>query len=201
MAKHQLFIQTALKQSMLALFRDYQCLQEHSMVLDHRSDNTYVNDIQIMLKKNKISHTEIHELYLVHGPCFFTGVRAGVIIAKAWYQLFQPKMQLVSSFDYISACISGAVLPYGVVIAGSGKEGYFKLFSDSEEQSACMINYEEAMDLQRNYPIYSDLLPLCEKWGFIHVQPRAVLPLKSKQACSLNEIFPVYIRREDDLFG
>ncbi len=201
MINYQLLIQTALKHSVLGLFQDNQCLFEQSIVLDHRSDNTYVNDIQTMVKKQNIKYADIHELYLVHGPGFFTGVRAGVVIAKAWYQLFQPRVHLVCSFDYLSACIRGASMPYGIVIAGSGKEGYFKLFNNEQEYSPCIMSYEEVASLSTKYPIYSDHRQHCESWGFSHVQTLAVLPMRSKQACSLNEIYPVYIRREDELFG
>ncbi len=200
MAKLQLLIQTALRQSIIALFDDYCCINSTDVILDHRSDNTYVYDLGQLLQSSTVDLSMIEEVHLVHGPGFFTGVRSGVIITKALCQLLSLDCYLLSSFDYLSACISDKPAHYGIMISGSQREGFFQEFSPEGTSIAKMMPYSIASKLCGSFTIYTDQEKNASQWGFGLLNPMPVLIKGNKKLRNHGDIFPNYVRSVDDLF-
>ena len=199
-ARLQVLLQTALRQSVFAVFLNSNYLSSHKMVLDHRSDNTYVYDLRTIIAHAGLDLSIIKEFYLVNGPGFFTGIRSGVMIAKAIHQILKPRVFLISSFAYLRAHIHTKPEHYGILIVGSQREGYFQEFSPQGDSKAIIIPYAKAQEKARHFPIYTDQEKYSVEWGLNYLEPQAVFPSESKEIVDLKDLIPNYVRSEDELF-
>lgn len=196
----QFLLQTTLRQSIFAVFLNSNYLSSHKMVLDHRSDNTYVYDLRTLIAHAGLDLSLIQEFYLVNGPGFFTGIRSGVIIGKAVYQLLKPKMFLVSSFSYLATHINPKPKHFGILISGSQREGYFQEFTPQGQGEASILPYALAQEKAKLFPVYTDQEKNSIEWGLNYLEPQAIFPSESQEIFDLKDLLPNYVRTEDDLF-
>jgi tRNA A37 threonylcarbamoyladenosine modification protein TsaB len=77
-----LFIDTTQKKCNLAIFNN-KIIDYISILTNNNLTDLVIEEINKLLKKNKINIKNITSLYLTIGPGSFTGVRIGCIIAKA----------------------------------------------------------------------------------------------------------------------
>jgi len=196
----QVLLQTTLRQSVFAVFLNSSYLSSHSMVLDHRSDNSYVYDLRNLIAHAGLDMSLINEFYLVNGPGFFTGIRSGVMIVKAIYQILKPRVFLVSSFAYLDAHIQTKPEHYGILIVGSQREGYFQEFSPQGQSKAVILPYEKAREKARSFPVFTDQEKYSIEWNLTYLQPKAVLSSQAYEIADLKDLTPNYVRSEDELF-
>jgi|GEM_PF-3240014 len=196
----QVLVQTVLKQAVFAVFLNTTYLCSQSIILDHRSDNTYVYDLRNLIAQAGLDISLINEFYLVNGPGFFTGIRSGVIMSKAIYQLKKPKMFLVSTFSYLSAHLNPRPEHYGILICGSQREGYYQEYRAQEKGEATIISYKTAQEKAKQFSIYTDHMEYSIQWGLRYLPAQAVFPLEYKEIKEISDLLPNYLRQEDDLF-
>ncbi len=82
--KYQLFIDTTSNYCYVSISRDLNFIDEIKLKVNKNVTDIIVETIDLLLKNNSISKKCIDKLYINIGPGSFTGVRVGVIIAKAW---------------------------------------------------------------------------------------------------------------------
>jgi len=197
----QLLLQTALRKSNLSLFQDGQILASLSTLLDHRSENTYVEDIRSMLENNKLKAAMLDEVFLVHGPGFFTGIRSGTMICKAFFQQIRAKFFLISSFDYLAQGIREKPCEYGILISSTKREGYYKKMTNNPEQNdAIMIEYSQMKTVSTQLPVYTENKSLALEYSFHWIDVQPWLPDQFNEVNRLEDIAPNYVRSEEDLF-
>lgn len=72
MEKIGIFLETALRKTFVSLYINNKVLFTKYSILDFKSDNTFVYDIDFMLKKFYITPTSVNEIIVVNGPGYFT---------------------------------------------------------------------------------------------------------------------------------
>jgi tRNA threonylcarbamoyl adenosine modification protein YeaZ len=196
--KEQIFLQTALSSTFVALMRG-QCVDHIPTYLDFKSDNIYVSDIGSILTRNLLKPADLQRIYVLTGPGYFTGIRAGLVIAKALQDSLHIEVGLIDSFDYLRACLPGDE-DLAILIAASRKEGYLACFEGSKKVSEELISLTQLEAIQRSTKVYTETAFIQEIYAVSHVIAAPILPQKVCIVLKSEDILPHYIRSEADLF-
>lgn len=194
-----LFLQTALSRTFAALFHEQTCVDQIDTYLDFKSDNTYVADISTLLNRNLLKPSDLKRFYLLAGPGYFTGIRAGIVIAKGFCDVGALKVGLLSSFDYLRACIPGSQ-DLAVVIATSRKEGYIAYFEGTHKTTEALIPLSELESLGKKWDLFSETPFIQDLYGVKPIDPLPLLPGAVQWTNTSEGILPHYLRGELDLF-
>jgi len=195
-----LFLQTALSHTFIALLSNNTCIDIKRTHLDFKSDNTYVFDTGELLKRNNKKPGDIGTLYVLEGPGYFTGIRAGLVIAKAFCDTIHLPIGLLSSFAYLRACISSRE-DCAILIASSRKEGYIAYFQGTQSVKEEIIQLEQVETIKERWKIYSETPFLVESYGVEEIELKANLPGPIKIVRETFHITPNYRRSITDLFA
>lgn len=199
MNKIGIFLETALNKTFVSIYRDKEILLTKYSILDFKSDNTYVYDIDLMLKKFSIEPLSINEVIVVNGPGYFTGIRSGVIIAKALFYAFKPKVLLVDSFLFLRKCISCSG-DCAIVISASKRDcfiGYFRGFNRIKD---AILPIDELSNLNKEFTYFTDSSLISSRFSIELIEPRPILEFELESVKTIDEIIPFYMRSEESLF-
>ena len=196
---YTLFLQTALSRTFIALLAENSCIDILQTYLDFKSDNTYVFNTQQLLQKNNLKPSDINTIFVLKGPGYFTGIRAGLVIAKAFCDTLQMAIGILSSFTYLRSCIS-TMEDCAILIAASRKEGYIAYFKGEQNVKEEIIHLKQIDAIKENWHIYSETPFLVETYGFTEIKPQAIISNDYKLVRNTKDIQPHYMRSVTDLF-
>ena len=194
-----LFLQTALSSTFVALFDGSNCIDKEYTYLDFKSDNKYVADISNLLTRNLLKPVDISRIYVLGGPGYFTGIRAGLVIAKAFLDSLFMSVGMINSFDYLRTCITYQG-DCSIVIASSRKEGYLAQFAGKNKVSEKLIPLVQLTNLLDQGKVFSETSFIQEIY---QVEPISALPILAQEfriVSRSEDIIPHYFRSETDLF-
>jgi tRNA threonylcarbamoyl adenosine modification protein YeaZ len=194
-----IFLQTALSHTFVALYANNTCIDQVQTCLDFKSDNIYVADMGTLLSRNLLKPPDLKRISVLTGPGYFTGIRAGLVIAKALCDSLALEVGLVDSFDYLRAGmpLSGNC---AIVIAASRKEGYLAYFKGQKKVSEEMIALTRIEEIQKKEKVYSETPFIQEIYAVEPITAKPILPTEVTVVSRSEEICPHYIRGEADLF-
>lgn len=194
-----LLVQTVLDENEIALFHNGHCISSISHQADFKSDNTFVIDIDRCLRAQKVSKNEIHSLTILNGPGYFTGIRAGIVIAKAWIDVYAIPVRLVSSFEYVMKSIP-APENSAVLIRASKTEGYAGFFRKGllEKQECIQLNTLDATN--QDWHWFTPSIAFRSIPGMQYISPSPFLPQNYEEITLSSQIIPHYGRSLEELF-
>ena len=194
-----LLIQTVLDENEIALFNDGHCVSSISHQADFKSDNTFVQDICRCLSDQQVPKNEIHSLTILQGPGYFTGIRAGIVIAKAWMDSFSIPVRLMNSFKYVRGCFS-APEKTAILIRASKTEGYAGFFRKSQLVSQECIKLESVPSYGQEWKWFTPSVAFKSLSGIQYVSPSLYLPQQYEEVTRSEQIAPHYGRSLEELF-
>lgn len=192
-----LLIQTVLDETQIALFHDQKCISEVIKKADFKSDNTFVRDIADCLKNAHITDEEIQSVTILTGPGYFTGIRAGIVIAKAWMDVRSIPVRLVSSFDYIRERILTEDHPV-ILIKASKTEAYAGYYDFQSLTKQVCIRIDTPLSQEWSWYTPSSSFSTIPGVHYIHPSPH--LPMLYNEVTHSEQILPQYGRSLDELF-
>lgn len=195
----QIFLQTALSHTFVALLKGSESVDLIKTYLDFKSDNTYVADMETLLARNLFKPGQLDRIYVLTGPGYFTGIRAGLVIAKAFCDSLRINVGLMDSFDYLRACIPEEK-DVSIVIAASRKEGYLARFQNRQKVSEELIALSMLESLPGKEAIFSETPFIQTTFAAIPIHPKPVLCKTIHLVTESAQMIPHYIRGEADLF-
>lgn len=198
-APDTIFFQTALSGTFVSIFKGRECLDQVHTYLDFKSDNVYVLDARNLLDRNIIKPLDLRKVFVLVGPGYFTGIRAGLVIAKALHDSLSLGVGLIDSFVYLRACLP---IPgnCSIVIAASHKEGYIANFEGQKKVSEEMIPLSKIESIQKERTLYSETPFIQETYCVNPIIAKPLLPPNYKLVNRSEDIVPHYIRSEANLF-
>lgn len=200
MDKIGIFLETALRETFVSLYKNNEVLYTKYSILDFKSDNTFVYDIDLILKKFEIAPNSINEIIVINGPGYFTGIRSGVVIAKALFYVFGLKVFLVDSFSFLRRCVDYKG-DCAIVISASKKDcyvGYFKGFEKIKEE---IIPVNNLLDMYNKTICFTDSPYISNNYSIKLIEPQPILGMEFNKVKTIDEISPIYMRSEESLFG
>lgn len=200
MDKIGIFLETALRETFVSLYKNNKVLYTKYSILDFKSDNTFVYDINLILKKFEIAPNSINEIIVINGPGYFTGIRSGVVITKALFYVFGLKVFLVDSFSFLRRCVDYKG-DCAIVITASKKEcyvGYFKAFEKIKEE---IISVNNLSDMYDKIICFTDSTSISNNYSIKLIKPQPILGFEFNKVKTIDEINPIYMRSEENLFG
>jgi tRNA threonylcarbamoyl adenosine modification protein YeaZ len=192
-----LLIQTVLDETQIALFHGQNRISEVIKKADFKSDNTFVRDIVDCMKNAHIIDEEIQSVTILTGPGYFTGIRAGIVIAKAWMDVKSIPVRLVSSFDYIRECIPAEDHPV-ILIKASKTEAYAGYYNFQSLTKQVCIRMDTPLSQEWSWYTSSVSFRMIPNVHYIHPLPH--LPMLYNEVTRSDQIFPQYGRSLDELF-
>lgn len=200
MDKIGIFLETALRETFVSLYKNNEVLYTKYSILDFKSDNTFVYDIDLILKKFEIAPNSINEIIVINGPGYFTGIRSGVVIAKALFYVFGLKVFLVDSFSFLRRCVDYKG-DCAIVISASKKDcyvGYFKGFEKIKEE---IILVNNLLDMYNKTICFTDSPSISNNYFIKLIEPQPILGFEFNKVKTIDEISPIYMQSEESLFG
>lgn len=194
-----IFLQTALSHTFVALYQGLEVIDVIPTYLDFKSDNIYVADMESLLSRHLFKPNHLRRIYVLTGPGYFTGIRAGLIIAKAFCDSLPVEIGLINSFDYLRACILEEV-NVSIVIAASRKEGYLARFHHQQKVSEELIPLSTLEMLHGKEKLFSETPFLQTSFSVHPILSQPVLPAVVSIVSESNQVIPHYLRGESDLF-
>lgn len=195
-----LLLQTVLDETAVALFQDDRLHRTVTHIADNQSDNTFVQDIHSILEQSSVDPQKIASITILQGPGYFTGIRAGMVIAKAWADIMNTPVRLISTFDYLMGSLTDFSAKTTFVIRASKLEGYVGFFQDG------VLVEEKCLPLKEISFLHSDWVWMTPSTAFqnipgLHViNPSPYLPTQFHTVTSSENLVPVYGRSLEELF-
>jgi tRNA A37 threonylcarbamoyladenosine modification protein TsaB len=194
-----IFFQTALSGTFVALLSGLECIDHVNTYLDFKSDNVYVWDAGNLMARNLIKPSHLSRVYVLVGPGYFTGIRSGLVIAKALLDSLSLEVGLIDSFEYLRACLMHEG-DCAIVVAASRKEGYIAYFSGREKVREEMISLTQIESIQKETKLFSETTFIQEIYSVEPITAIPVIPPNYKLVRKSCDIVPHYVRSESDLF-
>ncbi len=199
MNKSGIFLETVLNKTFVSLFQGKQVIETKYSLLDFKSDNTYVYDISIVLKKHSLSITSIDELIVVNGPGYFTGIRSGIIISKAFFYASGLKVAIIDSFTFLRRCTKWDS-DCGILISTSKKGCYLGYFKGFNKEKEVLISLDDIPKVKEEVKLFTESSCLSSTYLIDSIEPQPVLDFDYEFAKTIDEIKPFYMRSEESLF-
>ena len=200
MEKIGIFLETALRKTFVSLYINNKVLFTKYSILDFKSDNTFVYDIDFMLKKFYITPTSVNEIIVVNGPGYFTGIRAGITIAKALFYVLELEVFLIDSFSLLRRCIDFKD-SCAIVISASKKDCFIAYFRGFDKIKCEVIPIDSLSNIYNNYKYFTDSPSISNDYSIELVEPKPILGFELNKVKTIDEINPIYMRSEESLFG
>lgn len=200
MNKIGIFLETALRKTFVSLYKNNDVLFTKYSILDFKSDNTFVYDIDLMLKKFKIVPNLINEIIVVNGPGYFTGIRSGIIIAKALFYVFELEVFLVDSFSFLRRCVDFKG-DCAIVISASKKDCFIGYFKGLEKIKEEIISVNNLSEMYNKTICFTDSPSISDNYSIELIEPQPILSFEFNKVKTIDEISPIYMRSEESLFG
>lgn len=199
MNKVSIFIETTLSKTFISLFTNNIIIETMYTELDFKSDNTYVFDLSIMLNKHLLNVNLIDEIIVVNGPGYFTGIRSGVIIAKAFFYSLGIKVAIIDSFTFLRNCIE-IESDCGILIPASKRECYLCRFNGFKKVEESIISTKDISILKNEISLFAESLDLSTTYSINFIELKPTLNLDYEFVETIDEIKPFYMRSEESLF-
>jgi len=117
-----LAINTALKESAIALIDGKKVIYEKSWKSSSDEAEKLMPEIDKMLKKSKADYGEIKKIIVLKGPGSFTGIRIGITAANTISYLLKAPIYSLTTFDYLYEKFK----KYPTILYAGRKEVYTK---------------------------------------------------------------------------
>lgn len=117
-----LAINTALKESAIALIEGKKVLCETCWGAFSREAEMLMPEIHKMLKKAKTDYKEIKKIIVLKGPGSFTGIRIGITAANTISYLLKVPIYSLTAFDFLYEKFK----KYPIILYAGRKEVYIK---------------------------------------------------------------------------
>lgn len=196
----QLLLQTVLDETAVALFHGDQLISSIIHQSDYQSDNTFVRDIQSCLEGSSIRAEEIQSLTILRGPGTFTGIRTGMVIAKAWLDVVHTPIRSVSTFDYLMGAIPCPTDKTAFIIRASKLDGYVGFFRDGLLVEEKCIRLEEIPFQGSDWIWWTSSIAFKDLPGVRYLNPSPYLPQQYQEITQSEKLLPVYGRSLEELF-
>lgn len=200
----EILLQTVLSSIEIVAFQQNQMVSKKQSSSLQKSNNTVVYDLQNLLLERKMSFSDIHRIWIVNGPGYYTGIRIGLAIAKAFLDTSCVSLRLVSTFHHLRTGISSAIPECNIFIPSSKKEGYLGHMMGNEllqVESVSMEWVEQAyIDQTLEKPLY-----VHTKIPAFHAPQKGIeeyqsLPAVFTEAHCSKDVQPQYWKSIEDLF-
>jgi tRNA threonylcarbamoyladenosine biosynthesis protein TsaB len=106
-----LAVDTSSPSGSLALLRDQAVLHHSASTPNQPYSVSLLRDLERLLKRATISLEQIDLFAASAGPGSFTGLRIGLTAVKAWSEIFDKPIAVVSSLEAIAAQATNGILP------------------------------------------------------------------------------------------
>ena len=195
-----LLLQTVLDETAVVLFQGDLAVSSVIRQSDCQTDHTFVQDIQSILEQSSVDPQEIASITILQGPGYFTGIRAGMVIAKAWADIMNTPVRLISTFDYLMGSLTEFSEKNAFVIRASKLEGYVGFFQDG------VLVEEKCFPLKEISFLHSDWVWMTPSTAFQDIPglrlmiPSPYLPTQYRTVTSSENLVPVYGRSLEELF-
>jgi len=199
MNKRGIFLETALNRTFVSLYEDDKILHTKYSLLDFKSDNTYVYDISLMLEECSIKLPSINEVIVVNGPGYFTGIRAGIMITKALFYVFNFKVLIIDSFSFLRGCLNWKD-DCVIIISASKRDCFISYFKEFNRVKDAIFPIEELSKLNKDFKLFTESPLISSTYSIELVEPGPVLGFRFDFARTVDEIAPFYMRSEENLF-
>lgn len=200
----EVILQTVLSTIEIVVFQQGHLVSKKRSSSLQKSNNTVVYDLQNLLLERQMSFSNIHRIWIVNGPGYYTGIRIGLAIAKAFKDTSCVPLRLVTTFHCLRTGISSAISECSIFIPSSKKEGYLGNMEGNELLQVQAVSMEWVESAYQNQTF--------EKPLFVHTH---IPELQAPQRCieeyqSLPGVFtevhhskdiqPQYWKSIEDLF-
>jgi len=199
MISYCLLLETVLYKTFISLIKGKEIIDTKFNILDFKTDNTFVKDISELLNKNSLTPDNINEIYIVNGPGYFTGIRAGITITKAFMISLNIKVNPVDSFNFLNGCISNTDDKV-IIISASKRDFYAGFFENNLLIRNEILEIEDIIKLKKKVNIYTESMNISDCYDFDYIEPIPHLNFEYKQINSPSELKPNYLRQESDMF-
>ncbi len=200
----EILLQTVLSTIEIAVFQGNQLVSKKQSSSLQKSNNTVVYDLQNMLQNNGLAFSQIHRFWFVNGPGYYTGIRIGLAIAKAFSDTTSIPIRLTTTFHWLRMGLPPSIERCCIFIPSSKKEGYLAHMHHFSVESVQCVEKEQ---MEKDYQCKALQEPLFVPFDGLDVSiPYAIvgdittLPLEYKEVAASKDIEPEYIKSVDDLF-
>lgn len=200
----EILLQTVLSTIEMAVFQNSQLVSKLQSPSLQKSNNTVVYDLQKWLQNIGLPFSHIHRFWVVNGPGYYTGIRIGLAIAKAFSDTTTIPIRLVTTFHWLRLGIPSSMERCCIFIPSSKKEGYLAYMHQFSVESVQCIEKEQMGTKVENGTLQEPLFVPCDipdlPLSYTKVGDISTLPFVYKEVFVSNDIEPEYIKSVDDLF-
>jgi len=195
-----LAINTASRNTQIALLQDNKILKEKEWVSANDESEKLMPEIDKLLKNKKLKYSDLNEIIVVKGPGSFTGLRVGVSVANAISYVQKIPVYGVDTFNFLRAKSNEKDIEVIVLLAGRSE-----IYVQFEYKGRPMIHKtEEAIKLLKEKGIkkvsgelLADQKKLFKKIKFLEPKKtfgQALLSIEKKDLEKQDIIEPLYIK-------
>ena len=184
--KIQMFIDTANNYCYVAIYNLNEKIDEIKIKVNKNVTDIIVENIKLLLEKNKFDYKNINELYLNVGPGSFTGVRVGTLIAKAWLNLYKMTKIFIINSLLLQITNKNSIS----VIDAKSDKSYIAIYKNNKEilKPTIFLNTE----LEKIISNYKDAATVCNKTDESY--DNFLLHKKHFKLINTKDLQPLYIK-------
>lgn len=200
----EILLQTVLSTIEILVFQQNQMISKKQSSSLQKSNNTVVYDLQSLLLERKMSFSDIHRIWIVNGPGYYTGIRIGLAIAKAFLDTSCVPLRLVSTFHHLRTGISSTIPECNIFIPSSKREGYLGHMKGNELLQVESVSMEWVEHAYQNQTLEKPLY-VHTKIPEFHAPQKCIeeyqsLPTVFTEAHYSKDVQPQYWKSIEDLF-
>ena len=199
-----IMLQTVLSNTEIALFNESKKVGYVYKDSLQKSKNTFVYDLYQLLDENDVQWGDVRRVWVVNGPGYFTGIRTGLAIVKAFFDVTNIPIRLVNTFHWLKTGIENLYDPCKIFIPSSAREGYMAFMKENILEEVRSIQIKDlSTQIRTGYNMaftYTNADYLINSYDLHLIKSFSTLPSIYTEIKRTDQIVPEYIRTEEQLF-